>query len=476
MIKLPLCLRAYIHQYRRWVFQQKIGDVMSTQMDGIVQRDLFSGAMRMDVVIGAEDRYRILTEILPWIILAEVVNRYRALKVDIDDGRPLNLRLHLGAIIAQGMNGWTDRELEEMIAYHAGVRFLCGLVQSSETLDHTSHIKFRNQVGPDGIKEINTIAIRTAREAGFTDSTLCSADTTVQESPIAYPTEVGHLKNIAEKLGVIGTRIKQGLKESLESILEKVGKVHAQIRLFTRGKTQKAIEKKKRLTRKLHSLVRRMLYQVEQASGKLTAKSRAQYEERLIRYRLMLVQIWQWVRTGYHPNGKLLSLWHTEARAITRDKAGKKTEFGRRWVISRLTQGYLTGAVCSIGADNDLKIVPAVLADFKAVTGELPEMVVYDRGGDSTVNHDSLKESGVRYNGIFRKGRKSLRDLSPRRMAMARRERPLSEAGIATIKCRRYGFTKPRAKSVDSCILKGHLAILGANLNHLARDFAGALS
>jgi len=44
--------------------------------------------------------------------------------------------------------------------------------------------------------------------AGFTGSELCASDTTVQESPIAYPTEVGHMKNIAEKL--LGIPLFQG--------------------------------------------------------------------------------------------------------------------------------------------------------------------------------------------------------------------------------------------------------------------------
>lgn len=449
---------------------------MSTNMDGIVQQDLFSGTMRMDVVIPEDDAYRILVENLPWMEMSSAANRHRALRVDIENGRPLNLRLHLGAVVAQGMNGWTDRETEQMVVYHAGVRLLCGLSQSSETIDHTCLVDFRHQVGPDGMKELNGIVVRSAKKTGFTDAKLCSADTTVQEAPIAYPTEVGHLKRISGKLKLFGTRMKRGLKESLETLSGKVDKVYSQIRLFTRGKTQQVIEKKKRLTTKLHSLVRKMLYQVEDASKELSVKSRAQYDEKLIQYRLMLEQIWKWMRTGFHPKGKLLSLWHTEARAITRSKAGKATEFGRRWIISRLTGGYLIGNPCAIGADNDLKIVPEVLSDFKTVMGKLPEMLVYDRGADSTVNHGSLKDSQIKYDAIFRKGKKSLKGLSPQRMAMARRERPLSEAGIATIKCHRYGFTKPRAKSVESCILKGHLAIFGANLTRFAKDFAGAVS
>ncbi len=80
--------------------------------------------------------------------MGEAANEIRSRKVDINIGRPLNLRLHLGGLIAQSMNRWTDRETQEMVAYHAGVRLLCGLEQSSETIDHTNIECFRNQLGP----------------------------------------------------------------------------------------------------------------------------------------------------------------------------------------------------------------------------------------------------------------------------------------------------------------------------------------
>ena len=103
--------------------------------------------------------------------------------MDIDNGRPLNLRLHLGALIAQSMNRWTDRETQEMVAYHAGVRILCGLEQSSETIDHTNIEVFRNQVGAKGVESLNRVVVECAKEEGFTDTTLCSSDTTVQGAP-----------------------------------------------------------------------------------------------------------------------------------------------------------------------------------------------------------------------------------------------------------------------------------------------------
>ena len=106
--------------------------------------------------------------------------------------------------------------------------------------------------------------------------------------------------------------------------------------------------------------------------------------------------------------------------------------------------------------------------------GGLPEMVVYDRGGDGMKNHATLKSKEIAKNCIFRKGKESLPGVGRNTRLAARRERALSEATIATIKSQRYGFNKPRARSGASCILKGHAAILGANLSHLARDLMNA--
>jgi len=52
------------------------------------------------------------------------------------------------------------------------------------------------------------------------------------------------------------------------------------------------------------------------------------------------------------------------------------------------------------------------------------------------------------------------------------RERALVEAGIGTLKTRRYGFNRPRARSADMMGAYGQLAVLGFNLNKLARGLA----
>ena len=120
---------------------------MSTDMRGIQQTSLFSLAPGVSVTVGPASQYRVLGQIFPWPEAAEIVNRYRAMKVDIDNGRILDLRAHIGALIAQTMNGWTDRQTEEMVRYHAGVRLLCGLEGSATTMDRTRIEAFRNCAG-----------------------------------------------------------------------------------------------------------------------------------------------------------------------------------------------------------------------------------------------------------------------------------------------------------------------------------------
>lgn len=445
---------------------------MSTQMEGIEQESLFSGsALKMDVIVGHGNRYRVLAVRLPWPKLAKAANHHRAKTVDIHNGRPLNLRLHLGAMIAQSMNRWTDRETEDMVAHHAGVRFLCGLELSCETIDHTSIETFRNQLTSEGVEAINRIVVQTATAMGFTGSGLCSSDTTVQESPIAYPTEVGHMRNIAEKLKGIGLRLRKKLSGKLTKLAAEVKHTFTKIRLFTRGQGEKVVARKKNLSQELQRTVGRMRRLVQGKVNGLTGHAREKHQEALDLYRLMLLQIRHWMKTGFHRPGKLVSLWERQARAIVRNKASHAVEFGRRWIITRLTKGYIIGTACKkLGSDADTGLVPEVLEHFERMMGELPSLMVYDRGGDGPKNHRTLLQKGIR-NGIFRKGKEALVGLGRNTVLKVRRERALSEAAIATIKNPRYGFNKPRAKSSAGCVLKGQAAILGANLTRLARDW-----
>ncbi len=443
---------------------------MSIDMSGINQSSLFSKSPQLSVIVGESSKYRILSEELPWGKLAETANEFRARTINIENGRPLNLRAHLGAYITQSMNNLTDRMTEDQIRYHAGVRLLCGLEESSQSIDHTSIEKFRNSLGKEGAEALNQTIVLAAASVGFTGSQLCSSDTTAQQSPIAHPTEVSHLRKIADKLTGIGKKIKKGLKGSLEKLQEKAQDIFTEIRLFTRGSKDSALEKKKKLSKELHKNVSKMCQLVEEALSGMTQVSRAKYQEEIELYRKMIDQIIKWLNTGKHPANKIISLWETSARSISRGKVAKAVEFGRRWIITRLSGGYIIGCpVQKLGGGNDIAIADEVLINFLDTFGEVPRTFVYDRGGDGPDNHDLLKNMGIKNNCIFPKGNKKM-GVGPRCFTEAKRERALSEASIATVKHAKYGFDKPRAKSSESCALKGQMAIFGANMNRFCND------
>lgn len=442
---------------------------MSTNMKGIQQNSLFSLSREISVTVNQDSQYRILSQVFPWPEAAEIVNRYRAVKVDINNGRTLNLRAHIGAHIAQSMNGWTDRQTEEMIRYHAGVRLLCGLEISDQTIDRTRIESFRNCIGKDCAKELNQLILNSALGTGFTGIEICAADTTVQESPIAYPTEVGHMKNIAEK--ILGFAKKLGFNaKDFSKLKDKAQGIFTSIRLFTRGKSEEVLEKKKQLSKKMLAQLQKMVRLAQNKFSTSTAQMKDQVLEEVDFYKHMLNQIKVWLHSGFHPKDKVISIWDRTARAISKGKAGKSVEFGRRWIVTRLVGGYVGGSPCQkIGADADTKIADEVIIDFLETFDQIPENFIYDRGADSKKNHQFLEDIGISNNCIFPKGRRKM-NVSKEVLAMAKRERSLNESTIANLKSRKYNFTKPRARSTESIVNKGYCAMLGFNLNLFLRD------
>jgi len=258
----------------------------------------------------------------------------------------------------------------------------------------------------------------------------------------------------------------------MEVLSKKAQGVFTKIRLFTRGKKEEVLAKKKASSQKLYRIVKSMAQLAKNNLETLPSKTKAEALEQIRFYEHMLAQINQWLKTGFHPKEKILSLWEKSARAISKGKVGRSVEFGRRWIITRLVGGYLIGSPCQrLGADADTSIADEVMMSFLNTFGELPEAFVYDRGADSKKNMKLLEGLGVGNICIFPKGQKKM-DVSSKVLAMARRERSLTEESIASIKHPKYGFTKPRAKSTESCILKGHTAILGLNINNLFRDIS----
>ena len=167
---------------------------------------------------------------------------------------------------------------------------------------------------------------------------------------------------------------------------------------------------------------------------------------------------------------KLLHPTLTQARAIVKNKAGKKLEFGLKWLLNRLKGGYVFGEVVSRRLAESLMPVLS-LQKYRDIFGQTatPEMVVYDRGGSDGTTEKKLQEEGVDKIGIQPKGKKEWLVVEADQKAVMS-HRGKTEGVIGSLKAKRYDFNKGRQRSNESLMAAGHRSILGLNLNNLIRD------
>ena len=125
-----------------------------------------------------------------------------------------------------------------------------------------------------------------------------------------------------------------------------------------------------------------------------------------------------------------------------------------------------------IVANADERQMPLkALVGYRAIFGQdaTPELVVYDRGGDSTATRQRLALAGVKDVGVQPKGNRpwsvaeAVRD-------QIRSERGRTEGSIGTLKSNRYKFNKPKERLWPTLEMAGPRSILSFNLNKFMRD------
>jgi hypothetical protein len=329
------------------------------------------------------------------------------------------------------------------------------------------------------VDEINALILHVAKDSGFADVGLLSSDTTAQELPIGYPNEPGILRGVAQRCGRALVKLKKsgvyGVDTALaqvETILRSVKEHH----LFAKGKA----DKRQVLTRLLTEVGQLMV------QTRLLVKCLGERQERVIHHaittlttmhevaRRLVPQIVQWITTGVVAKGKIVHAGVTQARAIVRNKAGKKAEFGLPYLLSRLGGGYVFGTLIR-GVIDESKMPLQALAGYRAIFGAqaTPALVVYDRGGYAPATVRALANEGVQAIGIQPKGQGGWH-VAEAVCDTVRSERGKTEGIIGTLKTGKYGFNKPKERLWQTLEMAGPRSILAFNLNKLMRDVVRA--
>lgn len=450
---------------------------------GSRQPELFPRSKTPTIPIEPNHRLVLLTDETDWTELETRAEEIRLSKVKNAAGRPPHLRVNLGAMMLKATRDMTWREVEDQLRHYAPARYLCALTETDWTPDFTTVHDFAVLMGEDGVKLINEYVVEWAVEEKLADPSVAVADTTAQEAAIPYPNEMGLLAGFitsvaaaSKKAGKLLRAFVEKAKQGFQAAKEKV----REYRLFAKNKSKAA---KNRMVAGMAKVVASINAQLGEAlaaivtSASQTSKYGLVARAKLVRLhqtmKKLIPQIRYWLRTGFVAAGKIISLQIPELYSIVRGKVGKKVEFGLSWGITRLRGGFLLARLAMERRELvDAKFAVRAVKDHIALFGKPPRAYAYDRGGFSGENVATLKELGIKEVGLAPQGRCKWA-VSKAMQEELSKERALIEAGIGAVKSSRYNFHRPRAKSVRMLGACGQLAVLGFNLNKMARAFAG---
>lgn len=410
---------------------------------------------------------------LDWQGLFEQLEPILYIGVNKNLGRKLDLRAHSAAFILQASHNWTDRFTEEMLRYYAPARVFAGYAaDTTKSIDHTKIETFRNRLGEPGAQIINRYLLDTARTGGFTNGKTLDTDTTVQESGISHPSDFNLMKKMRQRISHIAKQLFGSASIRIGNLadLQKQAKVlERAYQFFSSGKDSK--EKKRKLLTGLEDLTQNFVDQVVTFSklpGTMLKKLRPYLRKEMEHLSqigpVLLDQIRHWLQTGKVAANKILSLYKSIPKFISKGKLGKASEVGRKIIVNQYVGGFLSVVAPENPVIADVNTLMPAIRESVAIFGELPNSIAADRGMHSKKNIRLIEKLHIEKNGIQPKGQAPWQvDPETARKLYCRRAAIEPRIGLAG----RLGLKHSRAKTDEGDAIWAQRSVIGFNFKKL---------
>jgi len=296
-------------------------------------------------------------------------------------GKPIRLMVGL-QILKHRFNCSDERAVEELHE-NAYWQCFCGFesFQTGVLLEPTSLVKFRNRLGSEGMKQIETVLLRTWGQMGLVKTKKIAADTTAQPKNIAYPTDVDLLHRIREKIVQKIRRVREEV--TLRKPFRPFNRVSKGVVLGIKKFYRRDPEKRAKATRKLRNIVTQVIYQANRVVHSLYVRKRkdlARPLNQLTSLGLKIVEQTGEVLQGQKPKRRLYSLHEPEVAAIRKGKSHPDCEFGSVVSLALNENGLILGHQEYQTNVADVKTLDPLLAAVQANTGLIPQEISADRG------------------------------------------------------------------------------------------------
>jgi hypothetical protein len=402
-------------------------------------------------------------------------------------GRPLRLRIHLGAYFLQQIYRLTDRQTEYGIKDNAAYQLFCGkyLVTKWNCPDHTKIEEFRTRLSPDTQRLLANATANQAVNLGFADASHIDIDSTAQEANMSYPRD----SNLLCKLGAMAKKVASYMNEKLPVFkikpmvvnLKKI-KSYARQYFFKNKKADKA-EKDRLLSQLLDCVSKEVKLVIDNARcmgqhfiEKMPWNIKKTFVQFIEKSKKYLSDVKSFLKNGKMVAGKILSFHLNAVKCITKDKPGKKYQFGRIFQVARTKGNFLFAGKCEVPNQADKKSVQMMLeTHFETFENKKIISATTDKGYYSSKNEKIMAKHGVIEIGIQRPHNIKKPKLKP--MSAARENELINRrAGIEPLighAKNRSQLSRSRMKNDETTESSGFAAILGFNLRQIIRYKVG---
>jgi hypothetical protein len=441
-----------------------------------------------DVVVEITDKNPLirLANALPWNDLVEMV--FPDLKATTKKskwwmGRPLRLRIHLGAYFLQQLFALTDRQTEYGIKDNGVYQLFCGkfLVNKWHYPDHTKIEEFRSRLTPNTQKKLANAIANHAVTLGFADASHIDIDSTVQEANMRYPTD----GNLLCKMGAIAKKVANYMNDKLSVFKIKPMEVNlkgikSRARKYFFAKQNTGREEKNNSLSDLLEYVSKEVKLVidnarcmsQQFINKMPWNIKDIFLQLIEKGKKYLLDVKSFLETGKMIPDKILSFHLDEVCCITKNKPGKKYQFGRIIQLARIKGNFLFAGKSQTPNQSDKASIKLML-DTHAETFSNKRIysATTDKGYYSAKNEKIMAEYDVKDIGMQRPGnikRKRANELPKYRENELIDRRAGIEPLIGHAK-NRSQLERSRMKSDSTMESSGFASILGFNLRQMIR-------
>jgi transposase, IS5 family len=398
-------------------------------------------------------------------------------------GRPLRLRIHLGAYLLQQLFNKTDRQTEYDIKDNAVYQIFCGrnVVGKWHVPDHTKIEKFRSRLSRDTQKELANYMAAHAVKLGFGDPSEVDIDSTVQEANMTYPADSVLLK----KLGVLSAKVANFLNEKFteyvkEPIRVNMKKISSKAReYFFLPKNATKEVKNEKLTSLLNTVteeVTPIIHACEKLDEKFLEKITWNFKKTIIQIKEIAKKYLEDVRTflteGFVVPTKRISFHLKEVACFTKGKLGKKYQFGRAFQLGRIKGNFFFVTKCTSIQMDDKQSLSSIIQEHKNIFNQREiNSVSTDKGYYSKNNEKLLAKNGV--NDICIQRPSNIKKPHPKPMKKEREEELINRrSGIEPLigHIKQGGqLGRSRMKSDTGIECSGYTSVLGFNMRQIIK-------